>query len=1532
MHSPFNDFVDVPDETIATDFLSQELNTLGPFAHDENFIQEFASEQEGYSSSVPVFPDELESSLSFMEHELSADQLRTAVDLNEKYKKLYKWEGFVAPILGVMKVDAKLLVPAMTDHKMFAQVFADWQDKNNVTTSSKGVLGLNSWTYFQKLLGFHSLSNKHAIDVSTAIAENKRQADKHWGKEREHIYTLLIKHSVLSLNLPLSDEFFAYAIADFQAQQKLAVDGILGPVSLSALRSTPVVAPLTITPSRWSTYIRDTSYDQVEALVDGKITFERLVKAIKTATGKGHYIYILGWMVDLDFCLIPNDQTTSMKALLSAVPKEVEIRVMIWHNPFYPAKIDQAKAFIDGLPNGVMVKDDATFGSPAIEKALNWVRDKMSSADDYLNSIDAWNSAYAKVKALTNEGSHHEKVVIVKGRDGLQAFCGGVDINPNRLDGLKGTCCGNNDPSHVCGIDGTLRSTTLHDVHAQVHGYAAYRLLQRFISRWDTYVASNIYSLIYKGRTLIGRNEPPVPIQPASRLLNTHAHVKVLHTYNHPTNHTIKDRSIRDTVRIAIQQAKSTIYMEDQYMISPEIAMWLNAKAKEPNFKTITIRTQDDEFAGEDILFPHKMRHKFERLLYADLLPHQKSKIIIEILNPHIFLPFHRKIHSKVWIIDAESDGVAIIGSANCNRRSMTHDTETALVIFNDTNQVNNLPRTLERNLRADINNTWTVYKHNTSVKDLDVAVQSHPAYNLGLAATGVVSVVVPVARVIPFVIVSALPKLWPLLWKIVDPFDDPAIIDNELDTTEEEQEFLALEASLQQELITSHEETTAYHHFEFDDHEATVVDDFEDETAKPCEGRVCWLKSVLNKQPGVNLVSNNTLDEATKKALGEWQLRNGLPSTKQLDAATERTMLEQEALEKIKTSPDAAAGASLLAQAKAKIEDWTSKAVVVKSEITSNYRDPRKLWAFVLHQMAFKRRSRTTRQFSDPESYLKTGAHFCIMFDGRIVQLHPLSRFIWHAQCISPRSVAVEFEGNFLNVKGQWWKSKEETIVNKDKPTQAQYESGRFLARYLKLVLGTTHILAHRQSHTSRSNDPGPDIWYNVGQWAINTLNLTDGGTTFKCGTGNPIPQEWRDWGNKSGSGSSKVSASAPNLEAFHDHDEFEEENPSELHYENEFTETIGEAFEMDELVKDWSKAIQLNRQYGQQLGWASMMDKLNDFLLPYSGLQNVSLGEEAFAQSVAAWQRQHGFPEKECDGVIGPKSWDSLRTRVQDSSDLRPVVQDATPGITGQLLVNTSIRALAKSHPRYTFTDEDARWLARFVEGEAGGQDNADSHAVIWAMFNRFGTVRHRVPAWTSFAVFLQQYSTTLQPVLKSVDAARRVLDNFKNNPKKFPVVYGVGNYPGTAIPKVQYKKHIDLQQKTWGQFNASVRSMVTRILSGQIPNPGIGIATHFLSSYVLLKAKRRREGIEADPSLEEWRQYTLQVAKHKKLTWIGERGNLNQRKNAFFIQPEFQDVPSDAISVHVTRSNHEFSDYEFMDEIEYLEALELEGELTD
>jgi phosphatidylserine/phosphatidylglycerophosphate/cardiolipin synthase-like enzyme len=1080
------------------------------------------------------------------------------------------------------------------------------------------------------------------IDLHRAVTANQQYGSTIWNDQMQHILDYFFSKGFVSSRLKDPVQF-AEGVAKWQATQftnKRDIDGILGPASWKLLKPLLSAPAVTIrTPSRWQPLIKGAVLSQARPFVDGEETFKAIAEAIRTADGSGHFIYVMGWMLDVDFQLIPGDPSSTLKSLLmdAAQKRNVEVRALIWDNPVYTKENRNAEAVIDHMPYTLMVKDNFTYGSPGVQNAIAEIKRLIGlfkysvsalipgggySVDWILGQIKPWTDFEDELNALRNEGSHHEKVLIVKGAKGLIGFCGGIDINPNRIKD----------------DDQAKKSAILHDVHCEIRGHGAWELLQRFIARWNNYKNGKLpYINAYMLAPLRGQSEPePKPANPNPDT----AYVKVFHTYNHPYDAAKKERSIRDNLKTAIMNAKESVYLEDQYVISLEIATWLNLKLKEPGFKSVGILTQDDEYARGDLQFPQDMRKKFIALLTKGLdAATIKQKVYFDMLDPE-GKPFNRHmVHSKIYIIDGQTDDpLAIIGSANCSSRSMTHDTETSAFIFNDKGSSGSFVSTMNFRMNYDDKISRLKYVPNPKVKDRDV--QLHEDIESFLNDSSTIKRILKEAFAGSFLrmLDSTLSTLKPNIIDVIDPDADNTIPQQELPDiayTMPVHEITNREMALgeygihgENENVMNRDESLVTRE------EESETNEREFETPKPCEGYVCWSKSVLNNLMGLSLAIDNRVDAATRQALESFQTTNNISKTGKLDAATERALLEADTLKRYKSTAREAEISALLTTAKTKIEDWTKQAVNNKPTlILDSYRDPRKLWAFVLHHMAFKRKSRKTGQFSDPKSYLTTGAHFCIMFDGRIVQLYPLAKMIWHAQCTSPRSVSVEFEGNFPNIHGKWWIDKDGP--NRDHPTNEQYESGKFLTKYLQAVVGTTHILAHRQSADSRENDPGPGIWYNVGQWAIENLGLTDGGD-FKCGTGNPILPEWRTWGkNKS-------------AETVKEFEQMEEESMNEFElmenpaYENSANETLYETE-----IPDLQKAIRLNRFYSSQLGWDKYMDRVNDLLLPYSGLSNVSLGEEAFARAAYAFQMGNGFTGEHADGIIGPGTW-SLISRM--------------------------------------------------------------------------------------------------------------------------------------------------------------------------------------------------------------------------------------------------------------------------------------------
>ena len=123
-----------------------------------------------------------------------------------------------------------------------------------------------------------------------------------------------------------------------------------------------------------------------------------------------------------------------------------------------------------------------------------------------------------------------------------------------------------------------------------------------------------------------------------------------------------------------------------------------------------------------------------------------------------------------------------------------------------------------------------------------------------------------------------------------------------------------------------------------------------------------------------------------------------------------------------------------------------------------------------MLHQTAFSRGSL-------PDLYLKVHAHFVVMPDGRILQLHPITAYLIASSAFNDDSVAIEFVGNFPNDRGQYWSG---DSAGKHVLTPQQISGGRDLVRHLRDAWSISFIFAHRQGEALnlRGNCPGPDIW----------------------------------------------------------------------------------------------------------------------------------------------------------------------------------------------------------------------------------------------------------------------------------------------------------------------------------------------------------------------------------------------------------------------------------------------------------------------
>jgi phosphatidylserine/phosphatidylglycerophosphate/cardiolipin synthase-like enzyme len=412
-------------------------------------------------------------------------------------------------------------------------------------------------------------------------------------------------------------------------------------------------------PTRWSSVISGAissnavlrTGNAVTYLIDGPATFKEMVKAFGTATGSEHYIYLLGWQLVDDFDMAPPAATHFRDLMTAASGRGVQVRAMLWKQvgSTNKAQVDA----INKLSTGAAILDNET---PSIL------------------------------------GAHHQKIVVVKGSQGLIGFCGGIDINSDRVaappspsstSNASGAEGGSADGKMaVASSGGGGNGSPLHDVHCKIVGPAAFDVLTTFIRRWDHHPASGGIDSA-KG-ALLGRKEPVPTAATTPSSTGRACSVAIGRTFTPKTPGTTvpRERDIQGLLLAAIANAQRFIYMEDQYLINPECAAALNRRV--PSLQHLTILIAGSEIS--DLPCKWTYRQDFINAVTAGLSGADAAKVrVFRLVTPPATTPpvygTHTYVHAKTWIFD---DELAVIGSANCNRRGWQSDSEANAFIFDD--------------------------------------------------------------------------------------------------------------------------------------------------------------------------------------------------------------------------------------------------------------------------------------------------------------------------------------------------------------------------------------------------------------------------------------------------------------------------------------------------------------------------------------------------------------------------------------------------------------------------------------------------------------------------------------------------------------------------------------------------------------------------------------------------------------------------------------------------------------------------------
>lgn len=403
----------------------------------------------------------------------------------------------------------------------------------------------------------------------------------------------------------------------------------------------------------------------VRTLIEGRETFEEMVSDIRATNGQRDYVYLLAWDITDDFALIPGDSSSTIRRLMAdASARGVQIRAMLWAKP--PGLNLRETWRINALANGAAIRDDETPNKiPMSRVRLGAALLAARVAPELIPVIIA---LIPPEDLARLGGAHHQKVLIVKHDKTLVAYCGGIDINANRLNIVD---AGSGQPHH--------------DTHCRVVGPSAWDLLQTFIKRWRHHPdGAKIDSGPKDG--LRGAREPvPGPIvSPA--LINApfggSTSVIIARTFT-PTRRIPgigRERDVKALLLAAIGNAERFIYLEDQYLIDLDTAAALNRAIPKLQHLTILILGS----AINDMPLGREYRRDFVNRLTAGLSPTDSGKIGVFQLSTSQATPVfgnHTYVHSKSWVFD---DELAVIGSANCNRRGYQHDSEVDAFIFDD--------------------------------------------------------------------------------------------------------------------------------------------------------------------------------------------------------------------------------------------------------------------------------------------------------------------------------------------------------------------------------------------------------------------------------------------------------------------------------------------------------------------------------------------------------------------------------------------------------------------------------------------------------------------------------------------------------------------------------------------------------------------------------------------------------------------------------------------------------------------------------
>ncbi|MEO5609637.1 MAG: phospholipase D family protein [Ornithinibacter sp.] len=276
-------------------------------------------------------------------------------------------------------------------------------------------------------------------------------------------------------------------------------------------------------------------------------------------------------------------------------------------------------------------------------------------------------------------GSHHQKFVVLRHPDRSEldiAFLGGIDLCHGRRDDASHQ--GDPQTQPMAAVYGSR--PPWHDVQLAISGPAVGDVETVFRERWDDPQALSRSPLRWLADR-VRADQPKMtklpPQRPDPERAGPHP-VQLLRTYPRrfggyefaPDG----ERSVALGYEKAISQARRLIYIEDQYLWSPDVAaMFAVALRRNPGLHLMAVLPLFPDQDGRISEPPDLMGRDRTISTLREAAP---DRVAFYGLESPGGVPVY--VHAKVCIID---DEWASVGSDNFNRRSWTHDSELSAAV-----------------------------------------------------------------------------------------------------------------------------------------------------------------------------------------------------------------------------------------------------------------------------------------------------------------------------------------------------------------------------------------------------------------------------------------------------------------------------------------------------------------------------------------------------------------------------------------------------------------------------------------------------------------------------------------------------------------------------------------------------------------------------------------------------------------------------------------------------------------------------------